>query len=298
MSVKAEKNEVLSNKKKGIAFIIISAFFFACTNMFVNMSGDLPAIQKSFFRNIVAVFFASAILFKGRDKFKFKKSNVKWLILRSSFGTIGIICNFYALSKLVISDASMLNKLSPFFVLIFSYFFLKEKMNRFQMMSVIVAFLGSLFIIKPSFSNINLGPALIGMIGGIAAGAAYTVVRYLGGKGENKSFIILFFSTFSALVTLPFVLFDYHPMTSFQFIILIMAGLSATGGQFFITYAYSYAPAKDISVYDYSQVIFAAALGYMFLGQVADVFSVIGYVIICTVAVVSFIKRDKIENKG
>jgi len=297
MSAKITANQLLLNKKKGIAFIIISAFFFACTNMFVNMSGNLPAIQKSFFRNLVAVIFASVVLFKERDKFKFKKSNVKWLVLRSTFGTVGIICNFYALSKLVISDASMLNKLSPFFVLIFSYFFLKEKMNRFQMMSVIVVFLGSLFIIKPSFSNINLGPALIGMIGGIAAGAAYTTVRYLGGKGENKSFIIVFFSAFSALVTLPFVLLDYHPMTLNQFVILILAGVAATGGQFFITYAYNYAPARDISVYDYSQVIFAAALGYMFLGQVADVFSVIGYIIICTVAVVSFIKRDKIEDK-
>lgn len=260
-------------------------------NMFVEMSGNLPAIQKSFFRNIVALFFAAGFLLKDRGNFKFKKENLFWLFVRSAFGTIGIICNFYALGKLVLSDASMLNKLSPFFVLLFSFFFLKEKMNTFQITAVITAFLGSLLIIKPTFSNINFFPALIGMFGGMSAGAAYTAVRYLGGRGENKSFIVLFFSAFSTIVALPFIIFDYHPMTLYQLVILILAGFAATGGQFFITYAYSYAPAREISVYDYSQVVFAAALGYIFLNQVADFYSILGYIIICSVAVVSFLKR-------
>ncbi len=44
----------MNKKYKGIIYIIISAFCFAFMNMFVHMSGDLPSIQKSFFRNFVA----------------------------------------------------------------------------------------------------------------------------------------------------------------------------------------------------------------------------------------------------
>ncbi len=42
--------------------IILSAFFFACMNVSVRLAGDLPSVQKSFFRNLVAAVFAAVIL--------------------------------------------------------------------------------------------------------------------------------------------------------------------------------------------------------------------------------------------
>ena len=67
-----------------------------------------------------------------------------------------------------------------------------------------------------------------------------------------------------------------------------MAGLSAAGGQFGITAAYTYAPAKEVSVYDYSQIIFAAGLGFIVFGDVPDVYSFIGYGIIILMAIIMF----------
>ena len=66
---------------------------------------------------------------------------------------------------------------------------------------------------------------------------------------------------------LPFLIFDYQPISLSQLLYLLLAGLSATGGQFSITAAYSFAPAKEISVYDYSQVVFASLLGYFIFRQ-------------------------------
>ena len=70
----------------------------------------------------------------------------------------------------------------------------------------------------------------------------------------------------------------------------------AAGGQFSITSAYTYAPAKEISVYDYTQVLFAAVLGFVFLKQVPDVYSLVGYVIIIGVAFWNFQRQKKIQN--
>jgi drug/metabolite transporter (DMT)-like permease len=81
---------------------------------------------------------------------------------------------------------------------------------------------------------------------------------------------------------------DYKPMSPAQLLILIMAGVSATVGQLNITAAYTYAPAKEISVFDYSQVIFAAVLGFLFFGELPDIWSWIGYVIIIGTAIVSW----------
>lgn len=184
-----------SNKVKGIMCIISSAFCFALMNMFVRMAGDLPSIQKSFFRNFIALIIAFIVLIRTDEKFKFNKKNLPELLLRSIFGTMGILCNFYAIDHLVLSDASMLNKLSPFFAVICSYFVLKEKVKPFQALAVIVAFIGALFIIKPQSISASL-PSFVGMLGGFGAGVAYTMVRKLSQKGERGPFIVFFFSAF------------------------------------------------------------------------------------------------------
>lgn len=279
----------MNQKYKGILYIVLSAFSFAFMNAFVRLAGDLPSIQKSFFRNLVALIFAAIVLKRSKIGFSYKKENLKPLILRSTFGTLGILCNFYAIDKLVLADASMLNKMSPFFAILFSYLLLKEKIDWVQAISVAGAFVGSLFIIKPSFHNVELIPALAGFVGGMAAGAAYTFVRILGQRGEKGPFIVFFFSSFSCVTTLPFLIFQYHAMSLTQVIYLLLAGLAAAGGQFAITAAYCYAPAKEISIYDYSQIIFSAILGFFLFGQIPDFYSDLGYVIICGMAIFMFL---------
>lgn len=281
----------MKDKQKGMLSIMAAAFFFAAMNVFVKLSGDLPAPQKSFFRNLIAMIFAFMILMRSGEKLSYRKKDLPMLLLRSIFGTIGILCNFYAVDHLLVSDASMLNKLSPFFVIIFSALFLKEKANTVQKISVVIAFIGALFVIKPSmdvFRNIN---SLIGVMGGLGAGIAYTCVRQLGKQGVKGARVVFFFSSFSCLVLVPYLLVDYHPMTMQQLLCLIGAGLMAAGGQFSITAAYNFAPAKEISVFDYMQVVFAAILGFFFLGQIPDLYSVIGYVLIIGVAVWSFLRQ-------
>lgn len=158
---------------------------------------------------------------------------------------------------------------------------------------VFMAFVGTLFVIKPGASGMPLIPTLVGLFSGLCAGIAYTCVRKLGLQGVSGSFIVLFFSGFSCLISLSFIVMNFAPMTIIQTVILIMAGVAAAGGQFFITMAYSYAPAKEISIYDYSQIIFATALSFFVLGQIPDCLSFIGYGIIIGASVIMFIYNNK-----
>lgn len=282
----------MKNRQKGILCIIGCAFCFALMNLFVNLAGDVPVIQKAFFRNAVALIFSGIILFRSttKEERKVTKNNFWLLFLRSFAGGIGFVCNFYAIDNMNISDASMLNKLAPFFVIIFSALFLKEKANWFQWLAVVLAFGGSLFIVKPTF-GMEVIPAVAGLVGGLGAGIAYTCVRKLGQMGTKSAFIVFFFSAFTSVILAPIVLFNYQPMEWWQWLFLLLTGLAASGGQFCVTAAYTYAPAKEISVYDYSQVIFAAILGFFFLDQIPDAFSIIGYAIIIIVAIAMYIKQ-------
>src|SRR5699024_12080310 len=75
------------------------------------------------------------------------------LITRSTFGVIGVVLNFFVIDRMVLSDADILNKLSPFFTIILCAIFLKEYVRRYQVISIIIAFAGAIFIIKPSMSR-------------------------------------------------------------------------------------------------------------------------------------------------
>ena len=289
----------LSNTYKGIILIIFSALFFSLMGVFVRLSGDLPAMQKAFFRNAVALVFSALFLIGKRERITLTKGIFADLLLRSAFGTAGIICNFYAVDRLVLSDASILNKMSPFFAILGSFFILKEKITAKKLVIVLTAFVGSLFVIKPGFSDSQLFPLSVGLFGGLFAGLAYTFVRKLGTQNIKGPFIVFFFSLFSCLVCLPFIISDYRPMSKAQLLYLLLAGLAASGGQFTITAAYIKAPARDISVYDYSQIVFSSLLGFFIFSQTPDIFSVIGYVIIISMAVLMFyVNRRQISAKN
>lgn len=287
----------IKDKYKGIFYIILAAFGFAFMNLFVKLAGDLPAIEKSFFRNLVAVFFAFTVMKKEKIPFTIPKGTGKYIFFRSLFGTIGIFANFYAIGKLYIADASMLNKLSPFFAIIFSYFLLKEKIKLYQFACVLTAFVGALFILRPGFDSVATFPAFIGLLGGMGAGLAYTNVRMATKLGARGPLIVFCFSVFSCVCAIPFIIFDHQPLTWWQLVSLLMAGLSATLGQFSITAAYTYAPASELSVYDYTQIVFAALLGMIFLGEVPDVISIFGYLIICGAGIAMFLIRRKKEKE-
>ena len=277
-----------NNYKLGILFIVASAFCFALMNLFIRLAGDhVPTLQKCFFRNFFALIVSIITLIRTRTPIKVGKGNLKYLIIRSTAGGLGMMCNFYAVDHMAISDAAILNKLSPFFAIIFSIFVLGEIANKLEWTSVVIAFIGALFVVKPSFS-FEVIPALCGVLGGLGAGLAYSYVRKLGIRGEKSMIIVAFFSAFTCLLLMPYLIFNFTPMNAMEWFFLILTGIAAAGGQICITQAYAKAPAKEISVYDFSIVIFTAMFGFMFLEQIPDVLSIVGYVIIIGIAVIKW----------
>lgn len=272
-------------KSIGILYILGAALMFALMNLFVSLAGELPLMQKVFFRNLIAAVAVFILLLFKKEKFRIKnKSCLLWLFLRAAVGFLGVVLNFYAIDRIAISDASILNKLSPFFAILFSALLLKERPSLPEVIFVGIAFAGAMLIVRPSF-GVEALPAVAGFASGMCAGFAYTCVRVLAIKGERGEMTVFFFSAFSTLVSLPFLIAQFTPMSGFQLLCLILAGASATGGQFFITAAYRKAPAKEIAVFDYFQVLFAALLGFFFLAQIPDLWSIAGYVVIIGAAV-------------
>ena len=283
----------MTNKQKGILFNLLSCVGFGCMNACVQLAGDLPSMQKCFFRNSGALLVATFIILSKHIGFSVPKAARPSLLARSIYGTIGIFCNFYAVDRLTLADANLLNRLSPFFALLFSVFRLKESIRPLHGLTMVGAFLGSLLIIKPSFANMNLVPSLIGALGGLIAGVAATELRLTSKKGSPEMCTVFYFSLLSTLIVLPFFIWDYTPMSAYQWVCLCGVGVFAGIGQFGLTKAYACAPSREISIYEYAQVVFSALLGFWLFDQLPDGYSVLGYLVIFGMSGIMFLYNNQ-----
>ena len=269
--------------------------------VFVRLAGDIGFIQKAFFRNAVAFIIASAGIYKdysvhGKAAVSIPKGALLFLFLRALTGSLGVFGNFYAIDRLVLSDAAMLNKMAPFFAVLFSFVLLKERVKIVQFLAIFIAFAGAMLIVKPGFQFSETLPSLAGFFGGIGAGFAYACVRKLSTLKCSGKIIVLFFSAFSMMLSVPRMILAFEPMSTVQFLCLCGAGVCAAGGQFSITAAYYHAPARDISIYDYSQIIFSTMFGFFFFGQLPDAWSIAGYAIIIAMAVLNFVYTRRVHS--
>ena len=286
---------VLNPKIKGIIAILISAIGFSFMSVFFRLSGDLPVFQKSLARNLVAMFIPLFFIFKYKQPMFGKLSSQPLLISRSTLGLIGVLLNIYALDHMVLSDADTLMKLNPFWTILLCFIFLHEKVRKYQISAMVVAILGMLLIVKPEFSS-SFIPALIGLLSGIFAASAYTCVRALSTR-EAPYTIVFYFSLFSVIVLIPFSIVTFEPMSKIQLLYLFGAGLSAAVGQIGITLAYSFAAAKDISIFTYASIIFTAIFGFILFGETPDLLSTIGYVVIISASYYMFEKARRESNQ-
>ena len=285
----------IAARTKGVAAITASALGFALMAAFVRLADDFGApissFQKSFFRNVVALGIALVVFARARcaerGDAKARRPSARalaLLLLRSALGTCGIFANFYALGLVPIADGQTLNKTAPFFTVVFAWLFLGEKASLRQVGALAIAFAGVVLVAKPGFAGEAGFPLAMGLLGGVCAGGAYACVRALRRHEVAPAFIVVFFSAFSCLASLPFMAVHFDPMTWSQVAILFGAGAGAAIGQFGITAAYGYAAPREIAVYDYSNILFTAALGFAFFGQVPDAWSLAGFVLIVLAA--------------
>jgi drug/metabolite transporter (DMT)-like permease len=273
----------LDNMPRAMAWMIFSGICFAFMGAAVKFGGDVHLAGKVFFRNLVTLMITSGVSIRLGLNPLAPTPHLGKLLARSFCGLTGVFLYFLALEELFLADASLLNKTSPFFVVIFAAVLLKEPIKKVIWPALAVAFIGAMLVIKPSF-NYDTLPALAGIGSGLFAGIAYTLVRSLKGK-EHPNRIIFTFSAVSTLVTLPFlIIYPIHPDPR-QWAALIATGIFAAGGQYGLTFAYHHAQASKISLFTYMHVLFSLVVGFMIWGEQPDLISILGGGLIIAAAV-------------
>lgn len=277
----------ISNKFLAIICMLISALTFSLVQFYVKSTPELTVMQKVFIRNFFSLILAYIIVRKKHLSLIGARENQKYLWGRSIGGYLGVALFFYGTMYMNLADAAMINKLSPFVVTILAYIFLKEDITRTQISSLIIALIGTIMVIKPKFDS-SIVPSICLVLSAFLSGIAFTSLRALGNK-ENTYTIVFHYSFISVILSVPFIFIGIDKLTIYTFIILISVGILAAIGQIALTYAYKFAPAAEVSVYDYSNIIFSSLLGYFFLSEVPDIYSIIGGCMIIFSSILVFI---------
>ncbi len=276
------------NAPRAVLMITLASLSFALVGVAVRAAGDVPVYEKVFFRSVVSLVVTGLMALRSGQNPFVRDGRSRVLIVRGVFGTIAMTLYFFAISRLTLADATILNKMSPFFVTIFAVLFLKEKLPRHAVPALICAFVGAALVIQPQL-ELDAVPAAAGVLSAAFSGAAYAVVRYLRGKVAPHR-VVFFFSVVSVAAMIPPMLVHYSAPTGAQLLSMLGAGVFATTGQLFLTYAYHQAPATRISIYNYLHVIFAFLLGLAIWGEIPDAVSIGGAALIVAAAVYNHIK--------
>lgn len=282
----------MKDKTKGILCMIASALAFSLMQIAVKLTSEGVSIfLQVVFRNFLLSIFSIVMLKKHGESLVPVKEHRVALFFRGFLGLFGAVMYFYATKNLPTANAAILQKSSPFFVMIFAAIFLNEKLTRFHIMSLVVAFIGAYLVTNPS-GNYNLIPALSGIFSAIFAAGAYTIIGSLG-KTENPYRIMLAFGAVTcACLIVPLVL-TYKSPLPIDWLWLVLIGVFGGLGQYLLTIAYLYAPAGEVSIYNYTSVIFSAILGFIIFRDKIEPIEYIGIVLILLSAVILFLYNQK-----
>jgi drug/metabolite transporter (DMT)-like permease len=259
----------------GIVLLVLAELFFAGSTVFAKLltnSSNIPAIEITFFRFFIGFFISGIYMLKLKQTFK--PNNVRFVVLRAVLNTLAVILFFLSVKYTSITNANMLNMTYPVFIFMISPFILKEKISYKQYMYLLLTMLGIYFVIKPDFSNINIGD-WYGLASGIAGALAIMSLRMA--REYDSTALILFYLMSIGLVINGFLLMPVWVMpVGTQWIFLLSSALAGFIGQAFITSGYKYLEAGKGALVSSSRIVFAFLLGWMFFSESLTLHLIIG----------------------
>jgi drug/metabolite transporter (DMT)-like permease len=277
------------NPLHGIAFKVVSVAIFVGMSAMIKAAGPVHAGQIVFFRSFFAILPILAMLaWRHELRTALHTANPGGHVARGVVGVVAMSLTFFALTRLPLPDAIMLNYAQPLLVVVFSALFLGETIRVFRWTAVVVGLFGVVIISWPKLtlvageggmeSDQALGVMAV-LLGAALSAVAMLLVRRLV-QTEKTATIVLWFSltaSFLALLSAPF---GWTWLTPAQVTALVLAGILGGLAQILMTESYRHAEASTVAPFEYSSMILSIVVGYFAFGDVPTLYTLVGGVIV------------------
>jgi S-adenosylmethionine uptake transporter len=281
---------------KGVLLGFMAFAAYALSDAFVkSLHGSLPAYEAVFFGASLGL---TALPFiKGRDdrwvEVLLAQRQGLWLV-RAMASAVGSIAAVIAFTALPMAEAFALIFLLPIFVTILSVLVLKEHVGWRRWSAVVAGFIGVLVVLRPGFRVLGIGH-LAAVICGLA-GAVSMIALRLAGPHEKRVTLYGAGMVGSMLITGVLMLADFRWPTASQVGLLLGYGLLAALASVLLMLATQKAPANHVAPTQYSQMLWAVLLGYVFFQDRLDWPMAIGIAIILGAGLFTFVREEKVTR--
>jgi drug/metabolite transporter (DMT)-like permease len=266
----------LSPVLRAIVAIILSVMCFSVLNAMSKTLGQYFPVIEVIWARYAFAFLLMLVMFLPRAGLKlFQFRNVGSQIVRGLLLFFSSFLYFHGIVYLPLATAASISLTSPLIVTALSARFLNEPVGPRRWAAVAVGFVGALIVVRPGHAHFDLHALLI--VGSTLCSAFYQLFSRRYGQTERPDASATMATIVGTLVATPFVPFEWvTPTAGWQWALMAGMGVMAGVGHYFVTIAYSQAPAALIAPFNYLQLIGAALLGYLLFGDLPDFWSWVG----------------------
>jgi len=264
----------------GARSMLASAAAFAGMTAAAKLLGArLPLFEIVFVRAALSTLATLWLLRRAREPALGSRRPLLWL--RGLFGFCGLSCSFYAVIHLPLAEATLLQFTHPLFTVALAALLLGERIERGVLLGIPLSVLGILAVARPAAlfggpSSLDSFAVAVGLAGAFFAADAYVSVRHLARTGEHPLAIVLWFPLVTTFLSAPLMLQSFVWPRGAEWLWLLAAGGFAQIGQMSLTRGIQLLPASRATVFSYTQIVFAAALGALVFGERPDTWTAVG----------------------
>jgi drug/metabolite transporter (DMT)-like permease len=209
----------------------------------------------------------------GRKLFTFH--NVGSQVVRGLLLFFSSYLYFHGIVVLPLATAASISLTSPLIVTALSARFLNEPVGPRRWAAVAVGFIGAIIVVRPGQAHFDWHMLLI--VGSTLCSAFYQLFSRRYGQAERPDASATMATIVGTVMATPFLPFEWvTPLASWQWALMAGMGVMAGVGHYFVTIAYSQAPAAIVAPFNYFQLVGAALLGYLVFGDIPDFWSWVG----------------------
>ena len=264
---------------RGVLFLLGAGFLFSVMSVLVKLlNGTLSSGQIALGRAVFSM--VLCLIAIKQQQISPWGNNRKILFLRGTFGAIGVLCMYFALSMMPLAEVITIHYLNPILTALLAALFLKEKLSLKLFLALGTGLMGVVVLTQPQ--SIFEGDVRLPLLGvalslgvAFASACAYTCVRHLR-LTEKPIVIVFYFSLISLPASLPFAIYDWRPLPAKAWLMLVAIGIVTQLAQVLLTHGLGKVEAGKATGIGYVQILFAALFGFVIFDEVPDRFTLIG----------------------
>ena len=278
----------------GIFWMVTTMFFFVsmdtCAKYLVAFYPTMQVVWGRYFFQVLIL----TIVLAPRIAHIKNTNSFGLQIIRSLFLLSATVCFFTGLNTLQVAEASAIMFTTPLIITALAPFILKERVGIRRWGSVFIGFLGAIIIIRPGQNAIGIGALWI--LAAAVSYACYQISTRILSSQDSLLTTLFYSALLGAIIMSIAVPFNFEPLTTIDWCILALAGLSGTIGHFCMIKAFTHAEASKVAPYSYTSLIWATIIGYVLFDTLPDIWTFVGSGIIFISGIYIIHREHRLRN--